>query len=96
MSLDEVLDVCKELDLVCKPQTCGTTDWYIYTSNSSIWISCYYLLFAHAIIFNSGEPLINNKDEFREGLKRKLKKLKEEAIMKRIKSLEKDFENETC
>ena len=32
-----------------------------------------------------------DKDEFKEGLQRKLKEIKEESIKDRIKSLEKDF-----
>lgn len=91
MTLDEVKEVCKELNLECKQHNCGT-DWYVYTQNSSMWISCYYHLFAQAVIYNSGLPITNNKDEYREGLKLKLKQLKEESIKERIDSLEKDFE----
>ena len=91
MKLAEVKDVCKELNLDCKVHSCGT-DWYIYTPNSSRWISCYYVLFAQAVIYNSGLPIANTKDEFREGLKIKLKQLKEESIKERIDSLEKDLE----
>ena len=72
MSLDEVLAVCKELDLVCKKHECDINEWYIYTPNCSMWISCYYHLFAEAVIYNSGLPMIDNKDEFKEGLKLKL------------------------
>lgn len=91
MTLNDVLAVCKELELVCKKHECDINEWYIYTQNCSMWIACYYHLFAEAVIYNSGEPLFNNKDEFKEGLLRKLKQLKEESIKDRIKSLEKDF-----
>ena len=90
MTLDEVKAVCKELNLECKVHSYDT-DWYVYTPNSSRWISCYYFLFGQAVIYNSGLPMIDNKDDFREGLKLKLKQLKEESIKERIKSLEKDF-----
>ena len=83
--------VCKELELVCNMHGCDSKEWYIYTPNCTIWIACYYLLFEQAIIFNSGKPSINDKDEFKEGLQRKLKEIKEESIKDRIKSLEKDF-----
>lgn len=91
MTLNDVKAVCKELELVCKKHECDINEWYIYTQNCSMWIACYYHLFAEAVIYNSGEPLFNNKDEFKEGLLRKLKQLKEESIKDRIKSLEKDF-----
>jgi len=90
MTINDVKEVCKELNLECKVHNCGT-DWYVYTQNSTRWISCYYILFAQAVIYNSGLPMIDNKDDFREGLKLKLKQLKEESIKDRIKSLEKDF-----
>lgn len=98
MTLDEVKAICNEMNLVCKHYTC-VTDWYIYTPNSSRWICCYYHLLEKAgfVTHNSivGEPFFTDKDEFREGLKRLLKRLKEESIENRIKSLEKDFENDT-
>ena len=66
-------------------------EWYIYTQNCTMWIACYYNLFSVAVIYNSGEPFFTDKDEFKEGLQRKLKEIKEESIKDRIKSLEKDF-----
>ena len=91
MTLNEVKAVCKELELVCNMHGCDSMEWYIYTPNCTMLIACYYLLFEQAIIFNSDEPSINDKDEFKEGLQRKLKEIKEESIKDRIKSLEKDF-----
>ena len=82
--------VCKELELVCNKRY-DSKQWYIYTPNCTMWISCYYNLFSVAVIYNSGEPLFTDKDEFKEGLQRKLKEIKEESIKDRIKSLEKDF-----
>ena len=92
MTIDEVKAVCKELELVCNKHESNINEWYIYTPNCSMWIACYYHLFAEAVIYNSGLPMTNNKDEFKEGLLRKLKQLKEESIKERINSLEKDFE----
>lgn len=89
MTLEEVKEVCKELKLICKRHS--GTDWYIYTPNCSFWLACYYQLFAYAVIYHSGEPFINDKDEFKEGLLRKLKEIKEKSIKYRIKSLGKDF-----
>lgn len=93
MTLNEVKAVCKELELVCNKHVWNCNEWCIYTPNCTmwIWIACYYLLFEQAIIFNSGKPSINDKDEFKEGLQRKLKEIKEKNINNRIKSLEKDF-----
>ena len=90
MTLNEMKAVCKELELVCN-KWCDSKQWYIYTPNCTMWIACYYLLFEQAIIFNSDKLFINDKDEFKEGLQRKLKEIKEESIKDRIKSLEKDF-----
>ena len=90
MTLNEVKAVCKELELVCNKR-CDSMQWYIYTPNCTMLIACYYLLFEQAIIFNSDVPTFNDKDEFKEGLQRKLKEIKEESIKDRIKSLEKDF-----
>lgn len=87
MTLKEVKAVCKEMGLV---YNCGLNDCYIYTQKFQ-WIACYYTLCEQAIVFNSGLPMIDNKDDFREGLKLKLKQLKEESIKERINSLEKDF-----
>ena len=81
-------EVCKELELICD---FGLNYYYIYTQNHSQWIACYYLLCEQAVIFNSDESSINDKDEFKDGLQRKLKEIKEESIKDRIKSLEKDF-----
>ena len=91
MELKEVKAVCKELELTCKPVGGPVKDWYIYTPNQTMWIACYYKLFAQAVIYNSGEPFFTDKDEFMDGLLRKLKEIKEESIQARIKSLEKDF-----
>lgn len=91
MTLNEVKAVCKEMELVCNKQGCDRKEWYIYTPNCSMWIACYYLLFAQAVIYNSGVTFFTDKDEFKEGLQRKLKEIKEESIKDRIKSLEKDF-----
>lgn len=91
MTLKEVKEVCKELKLVYEPQCYASNDLYIYTQNRSQWIACYDFLCEQAIIFNSDEPSINDKDAFREGLKRKLIEIKEKFIKDRIKSLEKDF-----
>lgn len=91
MTLNEVKAVCKELELVCKKHEYDKKEWYIYIQNSSMWIACYYHLFAEAVIYNSGEPLFTDKNEFKEGLLRKLKEIKEESIKDRIKFLEKDF-----
>ena len=91
MELKEVKAVCKELKLVYEPQCYASNDLYIYTQNRSQWIACYYFLSSQAIIFNSDEPAFNDKDEFKEGLQRKLKEIKEESIKERINSLEKDF-----
>ena len=90
MTLNEMKAVCKELEFVCNKR-CDSKQWYIYTPNCTMWITCYYLLFEQAIIFNLDVPTINDKDEFKEGLQRKLKEIKEESIKDRIKSLEKDF-----
>ena len=90
MTLNEVKAVCEELELVCNKR-CDSKQWYIYTPNCTMWIACYYLLFEQAIILNLDEPTFNDKDEFKEGLQRKLKEIKEESIKDRIKSLEKDF-----
>ena len=83
--------MCKELKLVYEPQCYASNDLYIYTQNRFQWIACYDFLCEQAIIFNSDEPSINDKDAFREGLKRKLIEIKEKFIKDRIKSLEKDF-----
>lgn len=96
MTLKEIKEVCKELGLLCKPVGSIIKDcYYIYTSNQSRRIACYYFLFSKAVIYNSGEPFFNykfsDKDEFKNGLQRKLKEIKEESIKDRIKSLEKDF-----
>lgn len=91
MKLADVKEVCKELNLECKQHNCGT-EWFVYAPNSSSWISCYYPSFDEAVIYHSGLPVTNNKDEYMEGLKIKLKQLKEESIKERIDSLEKDFE----
>ena len=88
MTLNEMKAVCKELELVCD---FGLNYYYIYTQNHSQWIAYYYLLCEQAVIFNSDESSINDKDEFKDGLQRKLKEIKEESIKDRIKSLEKDF-----
>lgn len=90
MTISDVKDVCKELGLDCKQHNCGT-EWFVYAPNSSSWISCYYPSFDEAVIYHSGLPVTNNKDEYREDLKIKLKQLKEESIQERIDSLEKDF-----
>jgi hypothetical protein len=92
MTLKEVKEVCKELKLVYEPQCYASNDLYIYTQNRSQWIAFYDFLCEQAIIFNSDESSINDKDAFREGLKRKLIEIKEKFIKDRIKSLEKDFE----
>ena len=91
MTLNEVKAVCEELELVCNMHGCDSKEWYIYTQNCTMWIACYYNLFSVAVIYNSGEPFFTDKDEFKEGLQRKLKEIKEESIKDRIKSLEKDF-----
>lgn len=91
IELKEVKAVCKEMELHCKPEGGNIKAWYIYTQNQSRWIACYYTLFGQAVIYNSGEPLFTDKNEFKEGLQRKLKEIKEESIKDRIKSLEKDF-----
>ena len=91
MTLNDVKAVCKELELVCNKNVWNCNEWCIYTPNCTMWIACYYLLFEKAIIFNSDEPSINDKDEFKEGLQRKLKEIKEKIIKNRIKSLENDF-----
>lgn len=88
MTLNEMKAVCKELELICD---FGLNYYYIYTQNHSQWIACYYLLCEQAVIFNSDESSINDKDEFKDGLQRKLKEIKEESIKDIIKSLEKDF-----
>lgn len=72
MTLNEVKAVCKELELVCNKR-CDSNQWYIYTPNCTMLIACYYLLFEQAIIFNSYESSINDKDEFKVVLQRKLK-----------------------
>ena len=88
MTLNEMKAVCKELELICD---FGSNYYYIYTQNHSQWIACYYLFCEKAIIFNSYESSINDKNEFKVVLQRKLKEIKEESIKDRIKSLEKDF-----
>lgn len=70
MTLNDVKAVCKELKLVCIPHSSYIKDLYIYiSSNDSSWIACFYHSFSQAVIYNSGEPLFSDKDEFMEGLK---------------------------
>lgn len=94
MTLNEFKAVCKELELICEPR--NGRDWYVYTQNYNKWIACYYHSYCKAMVYHSGEceKFFNDKDDFMEGLKQKLKKIKEETIEDRIKSLEKDFEND--